>query len=129
METSYGIGVKNRYAIFLGDEQEDPLELVSKTVDKAKTEKAADKKSVKALNESTKLSNANQQNIIKEKTQKDSLNSKTSTHCSIDHLFDTIVSLFQNQRLLMDLSLCQNPKTPPPRVCKINFTFERFILI
>ena len=92
METSYGIGVKNRYAIFLGDEQEDPLELVSKTVDKAKTEKTTDKKSVKALNDS-KLSNANHQNIIKEtKTQKDSLNSKRSAivihlgyHCYYYH--------------------------------------------
>ena len=79
MESSYGIGVKNRYAIFIGDEQEDPLEIVSKTGDikPIKTEKTADKRSVKALNDS-KISSANHQNIIKDnKTQKDSLNSKS----------------------------------------------------
>lgn len=34
METSYGIGVTNRYAVFLGEENEDPLELISKSTDK-----------------------------------------------------------------------------------------------
>ena len=102
MESSYGIGVKNRYAIFIGDEQEDPLEIVEKTnslQDKPiKTDKTADKRSVKALNDS-KISNANHQNIIKDnKTQKDSINSKTpfvlDSALFTPYLIQTLIAFF-----------------------------------
>ncbi|CAG2101785.1 unnamed protein product [Medioppia subpectinata] len=82
MESSYGIGVKNRYAVFIGDEEDDPLTIVAKSEEKLKTTTAATDKhssanrSVKALNDSK----TNHQNIIsKDKTQKDSLiKSKTT---------------------------------------------------
>ncbi|XP_054161424.1 plasminogen activator inhibitor 1 RNA-binding protein-like [Oppia nitens] len=68
MESSYGIGVKNRYAIFLSDEEGDPLEIINKSDEKpSKEKKVLDKK---ALNDS-KLANTNHQNIIKDKNQKD----------------------------------------------------------
>lgn len=41
MESAYGIGVKNRYAVFLGEEEEDPLEILSKREEEVRRSVAA----------------------------------------------------------------------------------------
>lgn len=43
METAYGIGIRNRYAIFQGEEDEDPLEVLSKKEEEKKSTKSGAK--------------------------------------------------------------------------------------
>jgi len=71
METAYGIGVKNRYAVFIGEEEEDPLEILTKKEE----EKSRTNTKAKALNDSkhsntnsTGLSNRDFNSSIKEQT-------------------------------------------------------------
>jgi hypothetical protein len=56
MESSYGIGVKNRYAIFIGEEEEDPMTIIDHKVSERKEEKTRtlsnSNKNVKALSDS-----------------------------------------------------------------------------
>jgi hypothetical protein len=115
MESSYGIGVKNRYAVFIGDEEEDPLEIVSKSEVQVKT--SADKstaRAVKALNDS-RLSNANHQNIIKDnKSPKDPLISMSSLSHPFNAVFTDCLHLSyerQSRRQRKVRRLCPKVKT------------------
>jgi plasminogen activator inhibitor 1 RNA-binding protein len=71
MESSYGIGVKNRYAIFTGEEEEDPMTIIDHKVSEKKEEKTRtlsnSSKNVKALNDSKHTSTTIRDTITSQK--------------------------------------------------------------
>jgi hypothetical protein len=71
MESSYGIGVKNRYAIFIGEEEEDPMSIIDHKVSEKKEEKTRtlsnSNKNVKALNDSKHTSTTIRDTITSQK--------------------------------------------------------------